>query len=101
MSPARARNPRNPVLSLAAMQELQDLPEEPRRALAALLGELALDARERAEESWRRRKGPMAVYWRAVSVYAGHIRRALVAGAPRRHAAAARVPDRVGRTMRT
>ena len=55
MRPAPARNPRNPVLALAAMQALRDLPVEPRRALAALLGELALAARARAAARGRRR----------------------------------------------
>lgn len=49
------------------------MPPEIRQDLAALLHELSLDARDRAEQSWRRNKAPMATYWKAVSVYAGHL----------------------------
>ena len=73
---------RNPILALPAMRALRSLPDKMRRPLADLLGELAVDARERAEDSWRRHKAPMAAYWKAVSVYAGHIRRALDVGPP-------------------
>lgn len=77
LSPARASTPavRNPLLRLPAAQRLAALPPELRLVLADLLHELALDARERAEQSWRRRKAPMAAYWMAVGVYAGHLRR--------------------------
>jgi hypothetical protein len=40
-----------------------------------LLGEIALDARERANTCWKKHKAPMAAYWKACSVYAGHARR--------------------------
>lgn len=56
------------------------MPPEIRQELAALLHELSLDARDRAELSWRRNKAPMATYWKAVSVYAGHLRRVLRSG---------------------
>ena len=68
---------RNPVLGLPAVARLQALPRPAREALAAVLGDLARDAGERAEASWRRRKAPMAAYWKAVSVYARHIARAI------------------------
>ena len=48
-----------------------------RRALRLALLDLRRDAQHRAEHQWRRHKGPMACYWRAVGVYAGHIARAL------------------------
>jgi hypothetical protein len=80
----------NPLLELPAMAELLALPEPERRALAALLSELGTQAHTKAEVSWRQRKGPMAAYWRAVGVYAGHTARALrrgpqVAPAPAPH----------------
>lgn len=34
-------------------------------------------ANTEAENAWRRRKGPMAAYWRAVSTYARHMAHAL------------------------
>ena len=43
----------------------------------AVANKAARDAAVRAEQSWRKKKGPMAVYWKAVSVYAKHIGRAL------------------------
>lgn len=60
---------------LPAAQRIESLPPETRQVLADLLQELARDASARAELSWRRRKAPMAAYWLAVSVYAGHLRR--------------------------
>lgn len=67
----------NPLLALPAMAALQALPLEQREPLRALLRQVAAQAHERAELSWRQRKGPMAAYWRAVGVYAGHTARAL------------------------
>ena len=64
---------RNPVLAFPSARRLAELPREARRALAAALRELAEDARGRAEHAWRKHKGPMAAYWRAVSVYARHL----------------------------
>lgn len=72
---------RNPVLALPATKALRALPLATREALAAVLAELTTDARERAEKCWRTHKGPMALYWKCVAVYAGHIRRALLASA--------------------
>ncbi len=68
---------RNPLLALPAMQQLLELPVEQRAAMRALLREVAADARARAEKCWRTHKAPMAAYWKAVAVYAGHTARAL------------------------
>lgn len=68
---------RNPVLGLRAFRKLASLHPDALHALAELLQEIHVEAAVRAEHSWRTRKAPMAVYWRAVSVYAGHIRRAI------------------------
>lgn len=68
---------RNPILGLPGIARLQALPEAVRAPLRDILAELAEDARQRAELSWRRHKAPMAAYWKAVAVYAGHLRRAL------------------------
>ena len=72
---SRAEDIRNPLLRLLAAQRLLALPPDTRQELAALFHDLVLDARDRAEQSWRRNKAPMATYWKAVSVYAGHLRR--------------------------
>ncbi len=68
---------RNPVLALPAAHALGALPPESREAMRAVLKDLARDAAVRAETSWRQRKGPMALYWRLVSVYARHLSLAL------------------------
>lgn len=68
---------RNPVLSLPAFKELAKLPEDQRQAMRALYRDMAADARTKADKCWRTHKAPMAAYWKAVSVYAGHIGRAL------------------------
>lgn len=71
------REVRNPLLALPAAQRLVD-PEAPWRGeLRALLLELRDDARERANKCWRTHKAPMALYWKCVAVYAGHIARLL------------------------
>jgi hypothetical protein len=61
MSAARSnrREVRNPILGLPVLLAI------------------AADARGRADESWRKHKGPMAAYWKAASVYAGHIAKAI------------------------
>ena len=53
------------------------LSPEAREALRDALLELPADSAMRAEHAWRKRKAPMALYHRVVSVYAGHIARAL------------------------
>lgn len=68
---------RNPILALPALARLRGAPLETRDALSALLLDLGADAGERAQKAWRTHKAPMAVYWKAVSVYARHIARAI------------------------
>lgn len=69
---------RNPVLALPAFKALAARPRAERVALAELLRDLGHDATGRANESWRKHKGPMAAYWKACAVYARHIARALL-----------------------
>lgn len=54
---------------------IKTLPPEARAALRALLLEIRADARQRAEKCWKKHKAPMAAYWKALSVYAGHTAR--------------------------
>lgn len=68
---------RNPLLALPSAAALADLPDDAKAALSAVLADIRRDAQARADESWRKHKGPMAAYWKAVAVYAGHTRRAL------------------------
>lgn len=71
------REVRNPILALPAARRLMDLDPATRAVVADLLKDLGVDAAARAEASWRKSKGPMAAYWKAVAVYARHIRLAL------------------------
>jgi len=68
---------RNPILALPASDRLRSLDEPARAALRDVLLDLQCDARGRADECWRKHKAPMAAYWKAVSVYAGHVARVL------------------------
>jgi hypothetical protein len=68
---------RNPLETLPSFKALQQLDAATRAAVRALLNDLRKDAAHRAEHAWRKHKGPMAAYWRAVSVYAGHTARGL------------------------
>jgi hypothetical protein len=68
---------RNPILGLPAAAGFKNLHPAVRSELRALLLDLRSDAQLRAEDCWRRHKAPMAAYWKAVAVYAGHIARVL------------------------
>lgn len=67
----------NPVLALPAVEKLLALEPASKAALRAVLLDLAADAKARAKKSWETRKAPMAAYWYAVGVYAGHLARVL------------------------
>jgi len=67
----------NPLLNLPAGRKLLELPPEQRAPIEAVLRELRDQANTEAENSWKKRKGPMAAYWRAVSTYARHLAHAL------------------------
>lgn len=71
------RDVRNPLLTLPAVSALRSLDPQTRRKLADALKAIQADARDRADLNWRRHKAPMAVYWRAVGVYAGHLARVI------------------------
>jgi hypothetical protein len=71
------RGVRNPVLLLPAAARICSLPIGQRQLLGDLLREIARDADVRAEHAWKKRKGPMAAYWRATSTYAKHLARAI------------------------
>ena len=67
----------NPILALPAFRKLQALDPEAREALYEVLMELHDDGLRRVDKAWSEHKGPMAVYWRGVGVYAQHIARAI------------------------
>ena len=58
-------------------QEFEKLPLDSREALRDALLSLRTDALRRAELQWKRHKAPMALYWKVVGVYAGHLARAI------------------------
>lgn len=68
---------RNPILGLPSVARLRTLSPEARLALQEVLLDIQGDARLRAEKSWRSRKPPLAAYWAACGVYAGHIARSI------------------------
>lgn len=71
----------NPLLRLPAGKALRQLPRADRERIEAVMRELRDQANLEAETAWRRRKAPMAAYWRAVSTYARHIAHALSSNA--------------------
>ena len=68
---------RNPLLQLEEVADLRRLPAETRSAMSLAFRAIQRDARARADKCWRTHKAPMAVYWKAVGVYAGHLARVL------------------------
>lgn len=72
------REVRKPVLGLhAAKLALVELTMDEKSRLRRVLLAIRDDARERAQECWRKHKAPMAVYWKCVGVYTNHIARCL------------------------
>ena len=71
----------NPLMKLPSAKKILALPAEQRAVHEQLFRELRAEADALAEESWKKRKGPMAAYWRAVSTYARHVAHALSKGA--------------------
>lgn len=65
----------NPLLSLPSAGGIQSLPAEAKAALRTLLLDLRREAADKAQANWKRNKGMSAAYWKAVSIYAGHIAR--------------------------
>jgi hypothetical protein len=63
----------NPLFDLPAAKELLALDEADRKRFARLFQDLRHQANQEAELCWKRRKAPMAAYWRAVATYARHV----------------------------
>lgn len=70
----------NPLLRLPAGKAMLTLPVEDRLRIEAVMRDLRDQANKEADTSWKRRKGPMAAYWRAVATYARHIAHAVSKG---------------------
>jgi hypothetical protein len=56
----------------------RELPDDAQIALKSCLLALHKDALARADYNWKKHKAPMALYWKVVGVYAGHIARAIL-----------------------
>lgn len=54
-----------------------DLPGDSRMALKQSLLELREDALRKSKHCWMKHKAPMALYWKVVGVYAGHLARSI------------------------
>ena len=80
MHPPPTLRTANRELRQAWERRFASLPRPARDALAGALRDLRADALARAQHSWSRHKAPMALYWKVVGVYAGHLARAV--GAP-------------------
>lgn len=69
---------RNPVLGLPdAKLALVELTPDERQRLRRVMVAIRDVARLKAEKCWRKHKGPMALYWKAVGAYANHLARVL------------------------
>jgi hypothetical protein len=58
-------------------EKFNALPTDSRNALKQNLLELRKDALERSKHCWDRHKAPMALYWKVVGVYAGHLAKSI------------------------
>ncbi|WP_235503956.1 MULTISPECIES: hypothetical protein [unclassified Acidovorax] len=67
-------------MKLPAGRALLALPPADRLRIEGVMRELREQANTEAENAWRRKKGPMAAYWRAVATYARHTAHALSKG---------------------
>lgn len=67
------REVRNPILALPAAKAIMASDAPWRPILRQLLLELRDDCRARAQKAWITRKPPVAAYWAACGVVAGHI----------------------------
>lgn len=65
---------RNPLLQLESARRLAEwLEASTARRLYFFLSDISKDARERAQQCWKKHKAPMALYWKVVAVYARHL----------------------------
>jgi hypothetical protein len=73
----------NPLMGLPAMSALASMPIWVRATLVQLMAEIKQWAEAKAQHSWKKRKAPLAAYWLACGVYAGHVGRGLRKGLPK------------------
>jgi hypothetical protein len=69
---------RNPIVLLPeALALAASLSPEQRHHFGNLMRRIAAEADKNADKAWKKRKGPMAAYWRSTCTYAKHIARAI------------------------
>ena len=68
---------RNPLLELDEAKAVLAMGPEVCLALARLCWAIAKQGRAKSQKCWRQNKGPMALYWKVVGVYAYHLCRVL------------------------
>ncbi len=59
------------------LERFDTLPGEAKFALKSALNDLHESALEKSKHCWAKHKAPMALYWKVVGVYAGHLSRAI------------------------
>lgn len=69
---------RNPIILMPEAQALLSaMTPQQRHLFGRLMRRMAANADKKAEAAWKKRKGPMAAYWRAGCTYMKHIARAI------------------------
>lgn len=72
---------RNPIIGLPEAQALlASMTPLQRQLFGRLMRKIATVADTKAEAAWKKRKGPMAAYWRACCTYCKHIARSIDRG---------------------
>lgn len=59
------------------LEQFNTLPADSKQALKVSLLDLRDDALRKANYCWKKHKAPMALYWKVVGVYAGHLARSI------------------------
>jgi hypothetical protein len=64
-------------LKEAWKQRFDSLPSDSKAALKEALLQLRADALLKSKYCWQKHKAPMALYWKVVGVYAGHLAKSI------------------------
>lgn len=65
------------TLKQSWLSRFTSLPDPAKAALRDALNDLRADALKRSNHCWKKHKAPMALYWKVVGVYAGHLARSI------------------------
>jgi hypothetical protein len=65
------------ILKTSWAKRFEALSPESKQALKEALNDLRADALNRANHSWKKHKAPMALYWKVVGVYSGHLAKSI------------------------